>query len=93
VERLLNEVGKQAAGEIPGLVADPPPSGSFDPGVGDFALGFTLGYQVEEFSQQYAVRNELRKRVLRRLRAEGVRIPYPTRTLYCENAPAETPKE
>ena len=93
VERLLNEVGKQAAGEIPGLVADPPPSGAFDPGVGDFALGFTLGYQVEEFSQQYAVRNELRRRVLRRLRAEGVRIPYPTRSLYFENAPAETPKE
>lgn len=92
VERLLNEVGKQAAGQIPGLVADPPPSALFDPGVVDFALGFTLGYQVEEFSLQYAVRNELRKRVLRRLRAEGVRIPYPTRTLYMENAAAETPK-
>jgi small-conductance mechanosensitive channel len=48
---------------------------------------------VEEFSQQFAVRNELRKRVLRRLRAEGVRIPYPTRTLFLERAPAETPKE
>ena len=46
VERLLNEVGKQAASEIPGLVADPAPSAAFDPGVGDFALGFTVGYQV-----------------------------------------------
>ncbi|MGP8245958.1 MAG: mechanosensitive ion channel family protein [Bryobacteraceae bacterium] len=92
VERLLNEVGQQAAGQIPGLVADPPPSAFFDPGVGDFAIGFTLGYQVEEFSQQYAVRNELRKRVLRRLRAEGIRIPYPTRTLYVENLSAETQK-
>jgi small-conductance mechanosensitive channel len=92
VERLLNEVGQQAAGQIQGLVADPPPSAAFDPGVGDFAIGFTLGYQVEEFSQQYAVRNELRKRVLRRLRAEGIRIPYPTRTLYLENTAAETPE-
>jgi small-conductance mechanosensitive channel len=92
VERLLNEVGKQAAGQIPGLVADPPPSAAFDPGVLDFALGFSLGYQVEEFSQQYAVRNELRKRVLSRLRAEGIRVPYPTRTLYVENIAAETPK-
>jgi small-conductance mechanosensitive channel len=92
MERLLNEVGKQAAGQIPGLVADPPPSASFDPGVLDFAIGFTLGYQVEEFSQQYAVRNELRKRVLRRLRAEGIRIPFPTRTVYVENLSAETPK-
>lgn len=92
VERVLNEVGKEAAGKIPGLVAAPPPSASFDPGVLDFAIGFTLGYQVEEFSQQYTVRNELRKRVLLRLRAEGIRIPYPTRTVYLENTTAGTSK-
>jgi small-conductance mechanosensitive channel len=30
---------------------------------------------------QYAVQHELRKRILRRLRAEGIEIPYPTRVV------------
>jgi small-conductance mechanosensitive channel len=85
VERVLLEVGKQAAGQIPGLLADPAPSVSFDPGFQDFSLGFTLGFQVAEFSNQYSVRPELRKRILKRLREEGIRIPFPTRNVFIED--------
>jgi len=35
-----------------------------------------------DFASQFPVRNELRKRVLRRLRVEGIAIPYPSRPLY-----------
>ena len=82
VERVLLEVGQTAAGQIPGMLADPAPSVAFDPGVSEFAVGFSLNYQVAEFASQFAVRNELRKRIFLRFREERIQIPYPTRTVY-----------
>jgi small-conductance mechanosensitive channel len=87
VERVLLDVATRSASEIPGMVADAAPSIQFDPGFGDSSLGFTVNYQVSEFSQQFGVRAELRKRILRRLREEGIDIPFPTRTVLIESAP------
>ncbi len=88
IERLLLEVAKAGLGEIPGLLAEPAPSVSFDPGFGDSALGFTLNYQIAEFANQFGVRHELRKRIFRRFRDAGVKIPYPSRDLYVHGAGA-----
>jgi small-conductance mechanosensitive channel len=89
VERLLVEIATAGARDIPGLLADPAPSVALDPGFGESALGFTLSYQVAEFSQQYSVRHQLRKRLLRRLREEGIAVPYPTRAIHLDrNRPA-----
>ncbi len=93
VERLLLEVAKAATAGIPGLLADPAPSVSFDPGVGESSLGFTLGFSVTEFAKQFGVRNELRKRILRRFREEGIALPYPTRTVYFSGAELVKPPE
>lgn len=82
VERVLLEEANLAAGEIPGMLADPAPGVSFDPGFGDWALNFTLGYNVAEFADQFRVRAELRKRILKRLRQEKIDMPFPTRTVY-----------
>ena len=82
VERMLAEVLAQAAGEVPGMLKDPAPSVAFDPGFGDAGLGFTVNFQVADFASQSPARNELRKRVLRRFRAEGIGIPYPSRTVH-----------
>src|ERR1035438_9964452 len=82
VERMLAEVLAQAAGEVPGMLKDPAPLVAFDPGFGDAGMGFTANFQVADFASQSPVRNELRKRVLRRFRAEGIGIPYPSRTVY-----------
>ncbi len=82
VERVLRDEAQAAAREIPGMLAEPAPDISFDPGFGDWALSFTLGYNVEEFAVQYRVRHELRKRILKRLRAEKIDMPFPTRTIY-----------
>jgi small-conductance mechanosensitive channel len=84
IERVLLEVASQAVAKVPGLLAEPAPSVMFDPGFGDSSLGFTLNFQVDEFASQYGVRHELRKRILRRFREEGIRIPFPTRTVYVE---------
>jgi small-conductance mechanosensitive channel len=82
VERLLLDVAAQGAREIPGMLADPAPSVTFDPGFGDSALGLTLNYHVAEFASQFTVRYELRKRIFRRFREEGIRIPFPARDVY-----------
>jgi small-conductance mechanosensitive channel len=88
VERVLLEIGLDAARQIPGLLADPAPSVSFDPGVGEFSVGFSLNYQVAEFVNQFGVRNELRKRIFLRFRQEGIQIPFPTRTVYVKGPAA-----
>jgi small-conductance mechanosensitive channel len=84
VERVLLDVARHGAAEIPGMVRDPAPSVSLDPGFADSSLGFTLGFQVEEFSNQFGVKAELRKRILRRFREEGIAIPYPARAVYLQ---------
>jgi small-conductance mechanosensitive channel len=84
VERLLVEIATAGAKDIPGLLSEPAPSATLDPGFGESSLGFTLGYQIAEFSQQYGIRHQLRKRILRRLREEGIAVPYPTREIHLD---------
>ena len=82
VEAMLLEVLNQAVAEVPGMLAEPAPSVGFDPGFGDNGFGYTLGFQVAEFADQARVRNEVRRRVIRRLRVENIGIPYPARTVF-----------
>jgi len=79
VERVLLELVTAAAREIPGMLAEPAPSVAFDPGFGESSLGFSLNYSVSEFANQFGVRNELRRRVLRRFREERIATPLTTR--------------
>jgi len=86
VERVLTEVGNEAVKEVAGMRSDSPPSVAFDPGMTDVGLGFSLNYQVTDFASQGPVRNELRRRILRRFRAEGIVLPYPARNVYMHSA-------
>lgn len=79
VERVLLELVTRASTEIPGMLAEPAPSVAFDPGFGESSLGYSLNYNVAEFSNQFGVRNELRRRVLRRFREEHIAMPLTTR--------------
>lgn len=81
VERLLMEEAVLAAGEVPGLLADPMPFVRFIPGFGESSLDFTLICQVQEFTDQYLAQHVLRKRIFRRLKKEGIEIPFPRRTI------------
>jgi small-conductance mechanosensitive channel len=82
VEKVLVEEAKKAAGEIPGLLGDPEPFVRFIPGYGDSSLDFTLICQVQEFVDQYLAQHELRKRIFKRFKEEGIEIPFPHRTVY-----------
>jgi small-conductance mechanosensitive channel len=86
VEKVLLEIAVGGVREIPGLLADPAPSVTFDPGFGESSLGFSVNFSVEEFAFQFSVRNELRRRILRRFRQENIEIPFPTRAVYLEKS-------
>jgi small-conductance mechanosensitive channel len=90
VERVLVDEARRAAGEVPGLLADPPPLARLIPGFGAYSLDFTLVCQVASFVDQYPVQDELRKRILRRFQAEGIGIPYPVRTVEVRGGDAAT---
>jgi small-conductance mechanosensitive channel len=82
VEAILLAEARKGIGEIPGLLGDPEPSVRFIPGFGDSSLDFTLICQVREFTDQNLVQHELRKRILKRFKEEGIEIPFPHRTVY-----------
>ncbi len=82
VERILIEETKKAVGEIPGLLGEPEPFVRFIPGFGESSLDFTLICQVREFVDQYYAQHELRKRIFKRFKEEGIEIPFPHRTVY-----------
>ncbi len=86
VEQVLLEIARKGSAEIPGMLADPAPSVAFDPGFAESSLGFTLNFTVAEFSNQYGVRNELKKRIFRRFREDGIEIPFPTRVVHLERS-------
>jgi small-conductance mechanosensitive channel len=82
VERVLLEVAGDVAHETPAMLAEPPPSVSWDPGFGDSWLSLSLNYSVPDFVSQYSARDALRRRIFERFRQEGIRMPYPTRTIF-----------
>jgi small-conductance mechanosensitive channel len=55
------------------------------PGFGSSSLDFTLVCHVEDFVDQFSVQHELRKRIVKRFRKEGIAFPFPTRTVYVQD--------
>jgi len=86
VERALVDEAKRAIGEVPGLLAEPEPVARLNPGFGEYALDFSLICHVKSFTDQFLVQHELRRRILRRLGAEGVRIPVQIRWVELRSA-------
>ncbi len=89
VERVLVEEAVLGARSIPGLLGEPAPFVRFIPGFGNSSLDFTLICQVAEFVDQYLAQHELRKRIFKRFRLEGIEIPFPIRTLYIRREDGE----
>ncbi len=82
IEAILLDEVRKGAGEIKGLLLEPPPSVRFIPGFGSSSLDFSLSCQVAEFVDQFSVQHELRKRILKRFRLENIAIPLPARAVY-----------
>jgi len=93
VEQVLSDIATAAIGHVPGLLKDPAPSVRLIPGFGDSSLNFSLNFHVAEYTEQYLVQHELRKRILRRFREEGIEIPFPTRTVEFREPRGELPSQ
>lgn len=81
LDRAVFEEVKAAVGQIPGLLATPEPRNRLNPGFGESALNFSLVVAVSELEAQFAVTDLLRRRLLKRFRAENIRMPFPMRTV------------
>lgn len=89
VESVLLEVVQGAIRDrLDGLLAEPAPLVRLIPGFGSSSLDFSLIVQVRQFTDQFPVQSELRKRILKRFEEVGIRIPFPTQVIRLD---AKTP--
>jgi small-conductance mechanosensitive channel len=87
VEKVLLEVTREAAQDgLAGLLLDPPPSVTLNPGFGESSLDFSLSVNARRFEDQVPVQSELRKRILARFANEGISVPFPMRTIGLDRA-------
>lgn len=92
VERVTNEVIGEVMTEVEGAVPDHEPIIRFHT-FGDSRIGFTVILGVGEFSDQYRIKHEFIKRLHKRYRAEGIRIPAPARTVALQQGAVVIPQQ
>jgi small-conductance mechanosensitive channel len=82
VEAVLVEEARRAASDVPGLLGEPAPTARLIPGFTESGLEFSLTCHVATYVDQYLVQHELRKRILRRFRAEGIALSLAARVIH-----------
>ncbi|GGW47814.1 mechanosensitive ion channel protein [Streptomyces lucensis JCM 4490] len=92
VERVTTEVIAETMRDVAGAVPEHEPAIRFHT-FGDSRIGFTVILGVGEFSDQYRIKHEFIKRLHRRYRAEGIRIPSPVRTVALQQGSVVIPQQ
>ncbi|MFI6339645.1 mechanosensitive ion channel family protein [Streptomyces sp. NPDC050535] len=92
VERVTTDIVTEVMTEITGAVPDHEPAVRFHT-FGDSRISFTVILGVGEFSDQYRIKHEFIKRLHKRYREEGIRIPAPTRTVALQQGGAALSEE
>ncbi|MEU1511512.1 mechanosensitive ion channel family protein [Streptomyces sp. NPDC005811] len=92
VERVTMEVVAEVMTEIAGAVPDHEPAVRFHT-FGDSRIGFTVILGVGEFSDQYRIKHEFIKRLHRRYREEGIRVPAPARNISLQQGAVVIPQQ
>lgn len=77
VEKLLAEEALACASSVESVLSDPPPSVRFNPGPWNGALVFQVIFSVNQFADMPAARAEVRKRIFKRLRSQGITVNFP----------------
>ena len=68
---------------IEGVLSDPAPE-SFFTSFGDSCLNMSLFFWVQEYSQLFAVTDQINTGIIRNFRENNIEIPFPTRTMIME---------
>ncbi|MEV2213303.1 mechanosensitive ion channel family protein [Streptomyces sp. NPDC050997] len=92
VERVTCAVVTEVMTEITGALPDHEPLVRFHT-FGDSRIGFTVILGVGEFSDQFRIKHEFIKRLHRRYRDEGIRIPAPARTVALQQGAVVIPQQ
>ena len=92
VRRILEEVGKSCEKEVPGMDGDSELVVLFHPGFGPSSLDFTVRFLVAGLPNLLPAQSEMRQRIFRRFREEGIEIPYPITTVEHRPAPSKGAK-
>jgi small-conductance mechanosensitive channel len=80
VEKVVVEVGREVMTEVEGGMPEYQPLVRFHT-FGESGIDFNVILRTREFNDQFVVKHEFVKRLHARFRAEGIRIPLPTRNL------------
>jgi potassium efflux system protein len=86
-ERVVSLLTETAA-SVSGVLASPAPMALFQ-GFGDSALNFELRAWTDHFEQWLVIRSNLAVAVNKRLKAEGIEIPFPQRDVNLRYPPKE----
>ncbi|MFJ9022038.1 mechanosensitive ion channel family protein [Streptomyces sp. NPDC102259] len=92
VERVTSEIIAEVMTDVDGALPDHEPAIRFHT-FGDSRIGFTVILGVGEFSDQYRIKHEFIKRLHRRYREEGIRIPAPARTVALQSGTVVIPQQ
>ncbi|MDQ0687799.1 small-conductance mechanosensitive channel [Streptomyces achromogenes] len=92
VERVTSEVIAEVMTGVDGALPEHEPAIRFHT-FGDSRIGFTVILGVGEFSDQYRIKHEFIKRLHRRYREEGIRIPAPARTVALQSGAVVIPQQ
>ncbi|MCE5194540.1 MAG: mechanosensitive ion channel family protein [Nitrospiraceae bacterium] len=85
VEKIILEETNEAVFETQIILDNPQPFVRLIPGFGESSLDFTLTVSVREFADQQSAQHELRKRIFKRFKKEGIEIPFPHRIVYMKH--------
>ncbi|GBC70789.1 Mechanosensitive channel MscK [Candidatus Calditenuaceae archaeon HR02] len=80
VEQILLDEARKAVREMGGTNPDFTPLIRFAPA--DYSLNFTVIWRAINVRERGRQIHEMNKRLVKRLRAEGIEIPFPVRTVY-----------
>jgi small-conductance mechanosensitive channel len=80
VEQILLDEASKAVKEMGGANPDFTPLIRFAPA--DYSLNFTVIWRATNVRERGRQIHEMNKRLVKRLRAEGIEIPFPVRTVY-----------
>ena len=86
VERVTLEIARQVQKEVEGGVPDFEPRVRFT-GFGDFSINFNVILRAKDFESQHLLRHEFIKRLYKRYKEEGIKIPFPVREVLLYEEP------
>lgn len=81
VEKVTVEVAKEVQSTVPGAVRDFQPFIRFNE-FGNSSINFSVIMRGESYVDQYLIKHEFIKKLKKRYDEEGIRIPFPARTVY-----------